>query len=43
MFENHEVETDDGYILQLFRVYSQEARRLNKELEYPVLMWHGLF
>ena len=42
-FETHEVTTEDGYILQLFRVYSPEKRLDNNEYTYPVLMWHGLF
>ena len=42
-FESYEVLTEDDYILQLFRIYSPEKRRLKKELAYPVLMWHGLF
>ena len=42
-FEAYEVHTDDDYILQLFRIYSPEKRRVKNELAYPVLMWHGLF
>ena len=42
-FEDHEVITDDGYILKVFRIYSIEARTQHPELVKPVLMWHGLF
>ena len=38
-FELHEVTTLDGYILQVFHLFSDNP---NEAIE-PVLMWHGLF
>ena len=38
-FELHEVTTPDGYILQVFHLFSDNP---NEAIE-PVLMWHGLF
>ncbi|KAH8369891.1 hypothetical protein KR093_001384 [Drosophila rubida] len=41
--ETHEVETEDGYVLTLFRIpYSHKLRNQN-ERRPPVLLQHGLF
>ena len=42
-FETHEVTTDDGYILQVLRLYSDEKISKKDDANEPVLMWHGLF
>lgn len=39
-FEAHSLFTDDGYYLQIFRIYSPKGRTDSLQ---PVLMWHGLF
>ena len=44
VFETHKVITDDGYILQVFRIYAPDRERFFMKVSaFPVLMWHGLF
>ena len=43
-FETHKVVTDDGYILQVFRIYAPNRENFFRYVKaFPVLMWHGLF
>ena len=51
-FEIHEVTTDDGYILNVFRIPGLAAEQVHESVEYhgsrnvskpPILMQHGLF
>ena len=43
-FETHKVVTNDGYTLQVFRIYAPDRERFFMNVSaFPVLMWHGLF
>jgi len=46
MFEDHSVETNDGYLLHLHRIpgkLGEGNRPDNSVKKPPVIMWHGVF
>ena len=42
LYEEHEIITEDGYILTAFRVPGKKSERLGEVRRQPVIMQHGL-
>ena len=42
LFEQHQIITDDGYILTAFRVPGKRSEKAGEVLRQPVIMQHGL-